>query len=155
MGIFKALIADFTASKSKKVSIHMDELVGETVTAIQDVEAQFLSEAAKIAIACRELVVALPRGQEGYDRAYKIYCDLKEERSSLHASAWLASRLILADHVVARAGADGLPSMPGVALIQGYIEGFFRRHGVPVWKAQYYELRFFEEHHDERSAVEG
>ena len=155
MGLFKALIADLTASKSKKVSIHMEELVGETATAIQSVETQFHSEATKIAVGCRELVIALPRGQEGYDKAYKMYFDLKEKRSSLHASAWLASRLILADHVVTRAGGGGLPSMTGIALIQGYIEGFFQRHGVPGWKAQYYEHKFFDEHRDESAAVEG
>lgn len=155
MSFFKALVADLTASKSKKVSIHMEELVTETVTAIQNVETQFQSEATKIAAGCRELVIALPRGKMGYDKAYKMYFDLKEKRSSLHASAWIASRLILADHVVSRAGGDGLPSMAGIALIQGYIEGFFQRYGVPGWKAHYYEYKFFDEHRDEGAAVEG
>jgi hypothetical protein len=152
MRLLKSLITDLTASRGKKVAIHIQELAQETVVAIHAVETQFQSEATKIAVGCRELVIALPRGEEGYDRAYKAYFDLKEKRSALHASAWIASRLILADHAVARAGGDGLPSIGGVALIQGYIETFFRRHDVPGWELPYYDNGFFELHRNGAAA---
>src|SRR5690625_709534 len=100
MRLLKALITDLTASKEEKVCLHVTELLQDTVTHIRATEQQFAAEATEIAAACRKLVISLPRGEASYDKAYKMYFVLKDERSPLHASALIASKLILADYVV-------------------------------------------------------
>lgn len=152
MSFFKAVISSLTDSKSEKTSKHVQELAAETLEAIRAIETEFPNEAHKIALACRKLVIALPRGKEGFNKAYYLYYDQKEQKSFLHAAAWLASRLILADHVVESAGGHGLNAMAGIPLIQGHIEAFFKRHNVPEWRAPYYEMGFVDAHGEESTA---
>lgn len=145
MSILKAIFHDLFSSKAKKVSLHMDELVADTRLAIATVERDFQAEAPLIAVACRELVIALPRGKEGYMRAYDMYARQKEQRNALHAASWMASRLIQAHHICARDPGNSLAAMPGIAFIQGMLDGFFQRHGVPAWNGRYYEHTFHTE----------
>jgi hypothetical protein len=146
MSLLKSLAIDLFASKEKKVAIHIGELIQTTIVAINAVHEQFPDAAKSIAKSCRELVIAYPRGEEGYLKAYGLYRSLKDSGSPIHASAWIAAQLILADHAVARAGGAGVPSLMNVQYLQGLIEAFFKRHGVEAWNAPYIDHRFFEAH---------
>lgn len=148
MNLWQAIITDLTASKEKKVFLHVTQLLDDAQTHIRATEQQFRPEATKIAAECRKLVINLPRGEVGYDKAHAMYFDLKQKRSPLHASALIASKLLLADHVVTRAGEKGYLSIPIVAMIQKHLEEFFQRHGVPAWKVVYYDANFFDVHRD-------
>lgn len=146
MSFLKSLTTDLFASKEKKVAIHIGELVQATIAALNAVDEQFPDAAKNIANSCRDLVIAYPRGEEGYLKSYTLYRSLKDGGSPTHASAWIAAQLILADHVVTRAGAAGVPSLMSVQYIQGLIEAFFKRHGVEAWNAPYIDHRFFAAH---------
>lgn len=149
MRFLKALATDLFASKEEKVAVHVEELIVETRSVVCAIEELGQEYAPEIARRCRTLVIMLPRGEKGFDEAFKLWFNLKEKKSLFRGYAWLASRLIMADFAVTRAGTAGEPSRYAVAVIQDHIEAFFKKHGVAPWKASYDKDRFFEAHRDE------
>lgn len=137
MGLFRALFNDLTQSRAEKVNAHVEQLRDETRVAITTIGRLYQPAVANvIAQSCRNLAIEL-RGDVGCTKAYNLYYALKQRNDPNHAGAWLASRLILADQVVKRAGGDGIQAESDVREIQKMIAAFFVSVGVEPWEGNF------------------
>ncbi len=154
----------FLKSKTRRVNDDLDEMFTVVTVSISMMESEFDPDFKKgVAEICRKLLVGCKRGAEGVAQLRRVSerCSRAKEKAEGNdtdlyewtcEAAILASTIIFADHQIRTLDgmARGHASFK-LAAIQGRIEGFLERQGVPGWGVPYFRVPEFEALADEEA----
>ncbi len=121
-------------------------LIIDTEESIRAFEGTLVEQTLKtIAEFCRELVLIMPRGDQGVAELNHLDQRLRSERDPMHHAARIAANLLIADRTREQGDRDGLMASFAVATLQVEIETFLEGHGVDAWGVAYTDVPRFEQ----------
>lgn len=125
------------SKKERRVIRQVGELREEAADAISRIQKLCDLETREwIAKNLYELVLKVPRGDEGYRVLFALDQQLRQATDLRHYAPWLARLLVQADHLCESAGGDGLAAGLLVAEMQGWMERFMAENGFRGWGTQ-------------------